>query len=101
MENGFGVTLSDENKKMFYIPKGFAHGFLVLSDIAEFCYKVDDVYNKEAEGGVRFDDKDINIIWPKIEGMSKEDYLTSEKDTKWPSLKEIRETNLFEKYRIK
>ena len=56
--------LSEENKKQFYIPKGFAHGFLVLSDEAEFAYKCDDIYNHEAEGGLKFDDPDIGIEWP-------------------------------------
>ena len=90
-----GVILSAENKKMFFIPKGFAHGFLVLSDSAEFSYKCDDVYNHEAEGGLKWDDKDIGIIWPEIKGMKPEEYLTSEKDGKWPSLEELRKTDLF------
>ena len=84
-----GVTISEENKKMFLIPKGFAHGFLVLSDEAEFCYKCDDVYNHEAEGGLKWDDPDIGIDWPVIPGMTQENYLLSEKDYKWPSLKEL------------
>ena len=91
-----GVILSEENKKMFMIPKGFAHGFLVLSDEAEFCYKCDDVYNPKAEGGLKWNDPEIGIIWPEVAGMKKEEYLTSEKDAKWPSLAELRETNLFE-----
>lgn len=90
-----GVILSAENKKMFFIPKGFAHGFLVLSDSAEFSYKCDDVYNHEAEGGLKWDDKDIGIIWPEVKGMKPEEYLTSEKDGKWPSLEELRKTDLF------
>lgn len=89
-----GVILSEENKKMFMIPKGFAHGFLVLSDIAEFAYKCDDIYNHDAEGGLKWNDTDVNIIWP-IDGISKDQLLTSEKDGKWPSLKELRETDLF------
>ena len=94
------VILSEDNKKMFYIPRGFAHGFLVLSDIAEFCYKVDNIYDHESEGGLKWDDEDVNISWPEIEGMGKEDYLTSEKDGKWPSLKELSQTDLYEEYRI-
>lgn len=96
-----GVILSEENKKMFYIPRGFAHGFLVLSDIAEFCYKVDNIYDHESEGGLQWNDKDVNIKWPDINGLTSEDYLTSEKDRKWPTLKELKNTNLFEEYRIK
>ena len=90
-----GVILSEENKKMFMIPRGFAHGFLVLSDTAEFTYKCDDVYNHEAEGGLAWNDPDVGIEWP-MEGLQKEDILTSEKDGKWPSLKELSETDLFQ-----
>lgn len=90
-----GVVLSGENKKMFYIPRGFAHGFLVLSDEAEFCYKVDNIYDKDSEGGVMWNDPEIGIEWPEVPGVSKEDYLTSEKDGKWPTLNEIRKTDLF------
>ena len=59
-----GVTLSAENKKMFYIPEGFAHGFLVLSDVAEFCYKCTDVYDPTAEGGIPYDAPTGNVQWP-------------------------------------
>lgn len=90
-----GVILSEENKKMFYIPRGFAHGFLVLSEEAEFCYKVDNWYNHEAEGGLLWNDPDIGIEWPEVPGMTKEEYLTSEKDALWPSLKELKGTDLF------
>ena len=90
-----GVVLTEENKKMFMIPKGFAHGFLVLSDEAEFAYKCDDVYNHEAEGGLKWDDPDIGIEWP-MGDLKKEDLLTSEKDAKWPSLEELRKTDLFQ-----
>lgn len=89
-----GVILSEENKKMFMIPKGFAHGFLVLSDEAEFTYKCDDIYNHEAEGGLKWDDEEIGIKWP-MENIKKEELLTSEKDSKWPSLKELKNTDLF------
>lgn len=89
-----GVILSEENKKMFMIPKGFAHGFLVLSDEAEFTYKCDDIYNHEAEGGLKWDDEEIGIKWP-MDNIKKEELLTSEKDSKWPSLKELKNTDLF------
>ena len=89
-----GVILSEENKKMFMVPKGFAHGFLVLSDEAEFTYKCDDLYNPTAEGGLKWDDSDVGIEWP-FGDIKKEDLLTSEKDGKWPSLKELKETDLF------
>ena len=79
---------------MFMIPRGFAHGFLVLSDEAEFTYKCDDVYNHEAEGGLAWNDKDVAIDWP-MGDMKTEDLITSEKDAKWPSLAELRETDLF------
>lgn len=95
-----GIKLSEDNKKMLYIPRGFAHGFLVLSDIAEICYKVDNIYDHEAEGGLKWNDERVGVIWPEIEGMSQGDYLTSEKDSKWPSLEELKNTNLFEEYRI-
>ena len=89
-----GVILSEENKKMFFVPKGFAHGFLVLTDEAEFTYKCDDLYNPTAEGGLKWDDPDVGIEWP-LGDMKKEDLMTSEKDGKWPSLKELKETDLF------
>src|SRR5574344_328843 len=78
------VELSDENKRQFFIPRGFAHGFLVLSDEAIFTYKVDNVYAPQAETSIRWNDEDINIKWPR----DKSDVLTSEKDLKAKSLKE-------------
>jgi dTDP-4-dehydrorhamnose 3,5-epimerase len=63
----YGVNLTDENKLQFYIPEGFAHGFLVLSDEAEFVYKCTDFYNKSAEGGIPYDDAQIAIDWPKVD----------------------------------
>ncbi len=63
----FGITLSRENKLQLYIPEGFAHGFLVLSDEAEFVYKCTDFYNPEAEGGIPYDDPDIGVEWPGID----------------------------------
>lgn len=70
------VELSEENKKQFFIPRGFAHGFLVLSEEAIFTYKVDNVYAPDQEASIRFDDKDINIDWP----IDKSDIVTSKKD---------------------
>lgn len=85
----YGVILSEENKKQLYIPEGFAHGFLVLSDEAEFVYKCTDYYHPEDEGGIRWDDPDIGIEWPL---QQIEEVLLSEKDKKWSTLKET-ETN--------
>ena len=73
----FGVELSAENKKQFYIPEGFAHGFLVLSDEAEFAYKCTDFYHPGDEGGLKWDDPDIGVEWPTEEGM---ELIISEKD---------------------
>ena len=84
----FGVVLSEENKKQFFIPKNFAHGFLVLSDYAEFCYKCSDYYHPGDEGGLRYDDPEIGVQWPIAEDMQ---LLLSEKDTKWGGLKEYLE----------
>lgn len=83
----YGVILSEENKRQFYIPEGFAHGFLVLSEEAEFVYKCTDYYHPEDEGGIIWNDPDINIDWPldKIEEV-----ILSEKDKKWKTLKEQR-----------
>ena len=63
-----GVVLSAENKRQFFIPRGFAHGFLVLSDSAEFCYKCDDVYHPGDEGGLMWNDPKIGIEWPALDG---------------------------------
>jgi dTDP-4-dehydrorhamnose 3,5-epimerase len=81
----YGVILSGENKKMFYIPEGFAHGFLVLSEQAEFVYKCTDFYHPEDEGGIIWNDPDIGIDWPINSDMQ---LLFSEKDMKHPQLKE-------------
>lgn len=75
----FGVILSDENKKQFYVPEGFAHGFLVLSETAVFAYKCTDFYHPEDEGGIRYDDPSIGIEWPISDDM---EILLSEKDKK-------------------
>ena len=64
----YGLELSAENKKQFYIPEGFAHGFLVLSDTAEFCYKVTDFYHAEDEAGIAWNDPSIGISWPEVVG---------------------------------
>lgn len=80
----YGVELSDENKKQFLISEGFAHGFVVLSDTAEFCYKVTDFYNPGDEGGIAWDDPDIGIDWP-----LKDNLILSDKDKKWPGLKSL------------
>ena len=76
----FGVRLSEENKKQFFIPKNFAHGFLVLSDYAEFCYKVTDFYHPNDEGGLMWNDPEIGVDWPMPEGMTAEDLILSDKD---------------------
>ncbi len=97
----FGVELTEENKKQFYISEGFAHGFLVLSDVAEFCYKVTDFYHPGDEGGLAWNDPEINIQWPALTGeykgnASAEGYALSDgtplnlsdKDQKWLGLKD-------------
>mgnify|MGYP000080455309 FL=1 len=81
----FGVELSAENMKQFYIPEGFAHGFLVLSDEAEFCYKCTDFYHPGDEGGLAWNDTEIGVGWPLEEGV---DLIISEKDQKWKGLKD-------------
>ena len=97
----YGVELTEENKKQFYISEGFAHGFLVLSDTAEFCYKVTDFYRAGDEGGLAWNDPAIGIDWPELTGdyqgtASAEGYAMadgtplnlSEKDQKWLGLKD-------------
>ena len=97
----YGVELTEENKKQFYISEGFAHGFLVLSDTAEFCYKVTDFYHPGDEGGLAWNDPAIGVEWPELVGnyqgnASAEGYtLTdgtplnlSEKDQKWLGVKD-------------
>lgn len=80
-----GVELSEKNKKQFYIPEGFAHGFLVLSEEAQFVYKCSDFYYPKDEGGIIYNDITINISWPIPEDMK---VVISEKDKKWGGLKE-------------
>lgn len=89
----YGVTLTDENKKQFYISPGFAHGFLVLSDTAEFCYKCTDFYHPEDEGGLSWNDPEIDIQWPQVracaDGYCLEDgtpLKLSGKDQAWQGL---------------
>lgn len=97
----YGIVLTEENKKQFLIPRGFAHGFLVLSETAEFCYKCDDFYHPNDEGGLAWNDPEIGIIWPEVTGVyqgtaSAQGYgmadgtpLTlSQKDQKWSGLQE-------------
>ena len=97
----YGIELTEENKKQFLIPRGFAHGFLVLSDTAEFCYKCDDFYHANDEGGLAWNDPAIGIDWPQVmgeyrgsasaEGYTLEDGTKlnlSEKDQKWLGLGE-------------
>ena len=97
----FGVELSEENKKQFYISEGFAHGFLVLSETAEFCYKVTDFYHPGDEGGLAWNDPEIGIEWPQVvgaysgtasaQGYTLEDGVPlnlSEKDQKWSNIKD-------------
>jgi dTDP-4-dehydrorhamnose 3,5-epimerase len=78
----FSVILSGENQKQFYIPRGFAHGFLVLSETATFFYKCDNFYNKESEGGIIYNDKSLNIDWQ----FSNDELLISEKDAILPTI---------------
>lgn len=97
----FGIELSASNKKQFYIPPGFAHGFLVLSDEAEFCYKCTDFYHQNDEGGIAWNDPDINIRWPEVTGaysgnadssnyrFKNSAIIMSEKDKNWPTLKQL------------
>lgn len=77
-----GVTLSAENRKQFFLPRGMAHGFFVLSETAEFTYKCDEFYHPEDEGGIRWDDPAVGIAWP-LDGITP---LLSEKDLKLPGL---------------
>lgn len=95
-----GEILTEENKHQFLIPRGFAHGFLVLSDVAEFCYLCDDFYHPNDEGGMAWNDPEIGIQWPKLVGeykgtASAEGYTVdgiplnlSEKDQKWLGIKD-------------
>ncbi len=86
-----GIELSEDNKKMLYIPPYFAHGFLVLSDEAEFTYKCTDIYNHSAESGIMYNDSDIKIEWPKVDC----DIITSEKDGKWQTFEQFKNGNIW------
>ena len=77
------VELSEENKKQLFVPRGFAHGFIVLSESAVFSYKCDNFYNKESEQGVIFNDEDLNIDWQ----LPENEFIVSDKDTILPTLK--------------
>ena len=83
----YGLELTEANRKQFLIPRGFAHGFLVLSDTAEFCYKCTDFYHPNDEGGLLWSDPDIGIQWPIPEGM---ELIFSEKDLKWGGIKDFK-----------
>lgn len=98
----YGVELTEENKKQFLIPRGFAHGFLVLSDTAEFCYKCDDFYHANDEGGLAWNDPNIGIVWPEVvgeyrgsadgAGYTLQDGTPlnlSEKDKKWGTIERL------------
>ncbi len=81
-----GVILSEENKKQFFVPKGFAHGFYVISEYAEFAYKCSDFYTPGDEGGLIWNDPDIGVEWPLVEGVA---LNLSDRDTKWGGIKEF------------
>ncbi|MCR4696899.1 MAG: dTDP-4-dehydrorhamnose 3,5-epimerase [Lachnospiraceae bacterium] len=83
----FGIVLSAENKKQLFIPKGFAHGFVVLSDYAEFFYKVSDFYHPNDEGGLLWNDPEVGIDWP-IKDESELNII--ERDKNWPTLAELK-----------
>jgi dTDP-4-dehydrorhamnose 3,5-epimerase len=82
-----GAILSEENQRQIWVPRGFAHGFLVLSESADFLYKCDEIYDPSSEGGVRWDDPEIGIEWPEVAG----EILLSDKDRALPLLRELAE----------
>lgn len=95
----YGIELSGENRKQFYIPEGFAHGYLVLSDRAEFCYKCTDFYHPGDEGGLAWNDPKIGIVWPNVTGdypgsaaasgyrmADGQPLLINERDQNWPEI---------------
>lgn len=79
------VELSEDNHRQFFVPRGFAHGFAVLSDVAVFQYKCDNYYHPEADGGISISDDSLDIDWQ----IDKADAILSEKDTKHPLLKDF------------
>jgi dTDP-4-dehydrorhamnose 3,5-epimerase len=79
------VELSGENKRQLFVPRGFAHGFSVLSETAIFAYKVDNTYDPDSDSGIRFDDKDLNIDW----GLSEDEFQLSNKDKNLPPFKDL------------
>lgn len=88
-----GVVLSAQNRRQFFIPRGFAHGFLVLSDEAEFSYKCDDIYHPNDEGGIMWNDPEVGIEWPALEGDQAFDpakIILSDKDRLHPPLASLR-----------
>ena len=93
----FGLVLSAENRKMFYIPKGFAHGFLVLSDIAEFAYKCTDFYHAGDDGGLRYNDPALGIVWS--DKVAPEDYNVNERDRNWQSFEEYKKERGIEAFK--
>ena len=91
----FGVELSEENKKEFFIPRGFAHGFLTLTDNVEFAYKADNYYNKESEGAIIYNDERIAVDW-RLEGLGIDEVIVSDKDKIAPPLAELDESYFFD-----
>ena len=87
-KQSYSIELSAENKKQLFVPRGFAHGYVVLSDTAEFFYKCDNFYDKSAEGGIAYNDPDLNIDWR----ISLKDAIISEKDQKLIFLKDFEDT---------
>jgi len=92
--NWFGVELSEENKKELFVPRGFAHGFLTLTDNVEFAYKADNYYNKESEGAIRFDDEKIGVDW-KLADLGVGEVIVSDKDKTAPKFEELTEDCFF------
>ena len=87
-----GMILSENNHRQLYIPRGYAHGFLALSDLAEVVYKVDNVYYPECEGGLIWDDPDVEISWPI------DDPILAKRDSIWPTLSRLAEMDRLFKY---
>ena len=90
----FGVELSEENKKEFFVPRGFAHGFLTLTDNVEFAYKADNYYNKESEGAIKFDDEKIGVDW-ELADLGVREVIVSDKDKIAPKFEEVTEDCFF------